>query len=553
MITGEKEPVGYGEDIAKGAAGGFGRGVAGLVGLPGTVGGLVRSGLSYAGVPEGAIDYGSRMIRKTPLASLTGPDAGQVQGAIEGVTGKFYEPQTIPGKHASTIAEFATGAVIPSGQAGSVARAIAAKTLNTVVPAVTSETAGQLTKDTPYEPYARFAGGLVGGFVGAKAITPIGPADGAYAREVAKLEREGFPLTAGRRTGNKNLQYMESNAIDMPLIGGQAARLRDAPLNALDRVVTERMYPRAELRARGVPDDVNLPNPQVAAEGPQILRDAYQTRLAQAPFVSNPQLQNRMTRAQQAYDDLILPSDRAATVANTKNDIVDRLVAGQGQMSGKQYQSIRSQIGDKIRENPGASEQVTALREYKRALDETYLSGLPPAERAALMENNLRYALMKQTQRAVDNAEEHLSPLALNNAVKAKRPAGQYAARAGDLDELAHAASVVLKPLPNSGTAARLAAQSGGTGTLGAGVGAIVGGPIGAAIGAGLGAVGPLIAPGLATSRLGQAYLGNRALPQSVRDIISQTLMQQAISQPSGYKRNQANREAYRKKFKEQR
>ena len=49
---------------------------------------------------------------------------------------------------------------------------------------------------------------------------------------MAALEAEGIPLTAGQRTGNKNLQYMESNAVDMPLIGGQAARLRDAPLTA---------------------------------------------------------------------------------------------------------------------------------------------------------------------------------------------------------------------------------------------------------------------------------------------------------------------------------
>ena len=543
--------VGVAEDIAKGAVGGLGRGVAGTIGLGGTIGNLTRWGLEKAGVPEGGIDYAKRVLnRAAPMTrAFSGPDAGQVQRAMEGVTGKFYEPQYIPGQFASTIMEFAPGALMPGGVVGGgLRRAIAAKTLNTVVPAITSETAGQFTKDTPYEPYARFAGGLVGGVAGAKLATPIGPTEGAYAKAVAALEKEGIPLTAGQRTGNKNLQYMESNAIDMPLIGGQATRLRDAPLNVLDRAVTERIYPRAELRARGIPDDVNLPDPRVAAEGPQILRDAYQTRLAQAPFVSNPQLQNRMTRAQQAYDDLILPSDRAATVANTRNDIVNRLVAGQGQMSGKQYQSIRSQIGDKIRENPGASEQVTALREYKRALDETYLAGLPPADARALMENNLRFALMKQTQRAVDNAGEHLSPLALNNAVKAKRPAGQYAARSGDLDELANAASVVMKPLPNSGTAARLAAQSGGTGTLGAGVGAIVGGPLGAAIGAGVGAVGPLIAPGLATSRLGQAYLGNRALPQSMRDVLAQTLAQQAISQPSGVARNRAEREAYRKK-----
>jgi len=541
-------PVGYAEDIAKGTVGGFGRGVAGTIGLGGTIGNLTRWGLEKAGVPEGGIDYAKRVLnRAAPMTRVfSGPDAGQVQGAIEGVTGEFYKPQTIPGQYASTIAEFAPGALMPGGSGGSVGRAIAAKTLNTVVPAITSETAGQLTKDTPYEPYARLVGGVAGGFAGAKTITPVGPAEGAYARAVAALEKEGIPLTAGQRTGSKKLQWTENAAIDMPVVGGQAARIKAAPDEALSRVVTHRIYDPAELAARGVPEGVYLPDPRVAQAGPQSLSDAYK-RLTQAPFVSNPQLQNRMARARQEYEDVILQSDRNPAVANTYNDIVDRLVSGQGRMSGKQYQSIRSQIGDKVRGNAN-SEEVAALREYKKALDEAYLAGLSPKDAAALMAHNRRYALMKQTQKAVDKAGENLSPLALVNAVRARRPAGQYAARKGDLDELANAASVVMKPLPQSGTAPRLAAQSGGGGTIGAGVGALIGGgPLGAAIGAGIGAGVPLIAPGLATSRLGQAYLGNRALPQSARDIIAQTLAQQAISQPEGIERNRKARDAYRR------
>jgi len=140
-----------------------------------------------------------------------------------------------------------------------------------------------------------------------------------------------------------------------------------------------------------------------------------------------------------------------------------------------------------------------------------------------------------------------LSPQALVTAIRARRPAGQYAARGGDLDELANAASVVMKPLPNSGTAARLAKQSGGGGAIGAAVGTIVGGPIGTAVGAGIGAGLPLIAPGLATSRLGQAYLGNRALPQNARDILAQALLQQGASQPSGVDRNEKEREKLRR------
>ena len=154
--------VGYGEDIAKGAAGGLGRGVAGTIGMGGTIGNLARAGLEKAGVPDDGIDYAKRVLNRAAPMTRVFSGAGRrrrCRGAIEGVTGKFYEPQTIPGQYASTIAEFAPGALIPGGPLAVSARAIAAKTVNTVAPAITSETAGQLTKDTPYEPYARLAGG----------------------------------------------------------------------------------------------------------------------------------------------------------------------------------------------------------------------------------------------------------------------------------------------------------------------------------------------------------------------------------------------------------
>ena len=540
--------VGYAEDIGKGVVGGLGRGATGLVGLPGTAGTLFRAGLSKVGVPDSYLESGAAAVRHVPgISILTAPDGGEIQKAVEGYTGKFYEPQTVPGQYGSTLAEFAVGSVAPGGVAGSLGRRAAAKVLNTVVPAITSETAGQLTKDTPYEPYARAVAGLVGGVAGAKAITPMAPAEGAYGRAVASLEREGIPLTAGQRTGSKNLQYLESSAVDMPLIGGQAARLRDAPLNALDRAVTERIYPRDQLQARGVPNDVNLPDPRVAREGPAALGANYD-RLTQAPFVTNPQFQNRMTRAQNEYERLVQPHNQTANVADTQDDIINRLVAGQGRMPGDEYQSIRSQIGTHQRA-PGINPQEQiALTEYKRAMDEAYLAGLSPVDRAALVANNRRYALMKQVQPAVDTATDHLSPAKLAQAVRARRGA-QYSARSGDLDELAASAKTVLTPLPNSGTAARLAAQSGGGGGVGAMVGGVIGGPVGAAVGAGVGAGVPLIAPGLATSRLGQAYLGNRALPQNMRDIIAQTALEQGISQPSGVERNEKEREKLRRVY----
>jgi len=411
-----------------------------------------------------------------------------------------------------------------------------------------------VTKGTAFEPWARFIGGVGGGVLGSKAITPMAPASTAYRQAVDTLEQAGIPLTAGQRTGSKGLQYLESNAADMPLVGGQATRLQGRSAEGLDRAVTERIYPRAELTARGVPENVNLPNPQVAQHGPEILSDNYK-RLTQAPFVTNPRFQNRMTRAEAEYERLVLPHNRSANIAATQDDIINRLVAGRGRMAGDEYQSIRQQIGKRQRAADINPQEQIALTEFKRALDEAYLAGLTPRDARALMENNRRYALMKQTQSAVDAAGENLSPAKLAQAVRTRRPAGQYAARTGDLDELAAAAGVVMKPLPNSGTAARTGSQQlmnvlpNAAAASGGGVlGGLLGGPIGAVVGA----AAPFAVPYAATSRIGQAYLGNRLAPQSVRDAVARTLLQQGITQPGVVDRNSAARADYERRRIEQ-
>jgi hypothetical protein len=519
--------------------------VAGTLGLPGTVGGLVHSGLSNLGVPE---DYISKAAKVTgaaipQLRAFQGPDAGDVQTALEKYTGPLYQPQTIPGKYASTIAEFAPGMAIPGGGAGSIGRTIGGKVLNTVVPAITSETAGQLTEGSPYEPYARFAGGVAGGLAGAKAITPMRAPGGQYGRDVATLEAAGVPLTAGQRTGSRSLQFMESNAIDMPGVGASPQAIQDAAREGLDRAVTQRVY------GGHLPADARLP--QASAAGREALSDEY-NRLSQFGMRSNPRLQNRMTGALNEYERLVLPHERTPNVANTRNDIVDRLVQQQGRMAGDEYQSIRSQIGTASRNATNAAEK-RALKELQRSMDEAMAAGLPPHEAQAWALNNRRYALQKAIEPAVAKAADtgNISPAGLAQAVKSRRGA-QYAAQSGDLDALAQAAARVMKPLPNSGTAARTMMQNigvpAGSGGVGATIGGLVGGPLGATIGGIAGASSPAITARLATSRLGQAYLGNRALPQDARDIIAQTLAQQAAAQPEGAARSTEANLDYKKK-----
>lgn len=542
--------VGYLEDMGKGFVGGVGRGTTGTIGLPGTVGNLTRAGLRYLGASDEGIDTAANVLGKVPgiggaiTLSRAAPDAQTVQHSVEGVTGKFYEPQTVPGQYASTVGEFLPGAAIPGGGG------IGARAVNTIVPAITSETMGQLTKDTKAEPWARFVGGLAGGLGAAKAITPMAPASASHRAAVDVLDREAIPMTAGQRTGSKALQWVESNAADMPL-SGRAGRIQTEPLEAFDRYVTNQTFDRGQLTARGVPRDVNLPDAQAVRAGAASLSDEYERLAAAGQLRSSPRMQNRMTRAQDEYERLVLPHERTPNVEATRNNIVDRLVAQGGRMAGDEYQSIRSQIGKAAKASTN-TEEARALREMKYAMDEAMQAGLPPAEAQAWVLNNRRYANMKQTAPAVEAAatSEHLSPLRVASELRNRRGA-QYAQQRGDLDEVAQAAAQVLKPLPNSGTAARTGAQqlynmipNAATGGATGGLGFMLGGPLGAAIGA----AAPFIMPRLATSRLGQAYLGNRALPQNARDILSQTLAEQAISQPSGIERNKAGQDEYDRK-----
>ena len=150
--------VGQGEDLLKGMAGGVGRGISGAIGLPGTVQGLVRGGLDYLLPPsQKQLD-----VRKQAPNLL--PSGQTVQSAIEDKTGKFYDPQTPLGQYGSTLTEFAVAAPLAGATR-------AAKVFNTVVPAVASETAGQVTKGSAAEPWARGAAGIVAGPAAAKLVT----------------------------------------------------------------------------------------------------------------------------------------------------------------------------------------------------------------------------------------------------------------------------------------------------------------------------------------------------------------------------------------------
>jgi hypothetical protein len=540
LVTGQPLPnpeqVGYGEDIVKGAAGGLGRGTAGLVGLPGNLAEYGARGLDYATRKVGEA-VGVDVAPRAPQAPTYG--SADIQRVMEDYTGKFYEPKTIPGQYASTLGEFAPGMVIPGGGG------FAARAFNTVVPAVASETAGQLTKGTAAEPWARGVAGVVSGPLAAKMVTPAAPASAARQAAVSTLDDAGIPLSAGERTGSKPIQWLESTAGDMPFSAGRAAEVKGQQGAAFDRAVTSKVYDPTQLEARGVPPGVSLPDPRVVTAGKQSLSDEY-TRLSANPLKSDAQLQNELTGAVTKYEKNVLPSQRTKDVENIRNDITDALVSGQGQIAGDAYQSTRSRLGTLAQGQTNDPYLAGAFKDMRGALDRAMQRGLPASEAEAWALNNTRWGRMKQMEGAVAGAGENLSPVRVAQASRSGRDA-QFAAQTDDLDKLSKAASMVLKPPPNSGTAARLGWQQlfGLPGVL-AGGGGLLGSAFGPA-GTVIGAAAPFAAARAALSRPGQAYLGNQALPQNMRDVIAQTIAQQAISQPSGITRNEAERDYYKK------
>jgi hypothetical protein len=103
------------------------------------------------------IDKANEVTRPAPTLSnlVTGE---QPKGILE------RQPQSVGEEYAGTVGEFIPGVLGPGGAVRKAAQVL--------VPALASETAGQVTKGTEYEPYARVAGGLAGGLaVAGKNVT----------------------------------------------------------------------------------------------------------------------------------------------------------------------------------------------------------------------------------------------------------------------------------------------------------------------------------------------------------------------------------------------
>lgn len=177
--------------VAKAAGTGLAKGAIAIPGAAGDIRDLLSHGVDFAasklGIPADKVQsFKNAVYEGASRASLVtnvlanAPGSRDIQHSIEGVTGEFYKPQNKVEEYAQTAGEFLPAAF--GGEASLIGRGA-----RVVVPALTSETAGQITKGTAAEPVARFLGALAGG-----GLTALGSRPGTAARSVANQLPEGI-------------------------------------------------------------------------------------------------------------------------------------------------------------------------------------------------------------------------------------------------------------------------------------------------------------------------------------------------------------------------
>lgn len=192
-------------DIAQSAGAGLRSGVEGLVGMfgdtnkmQGDIAGWAAEKLGAG--PEFAQGINTAFSKLSPFP--TAPSTAEIQSVTTPVIGESYQPQTVAGDYAKTIGQFAPAAVAGPGSLGR-------KAAMTVIPAIASETAGQLTEGSEFEPYARTGGALLGGFAAAGRAPTLAREAAKDAPSTVQLKEQTDKLYKGLR--DAGIRY-DSNA-----------------------------------------------------------------------------------------------------------------------------------------------------------------------------------------------------------------------------------------------------------------------------------------------------------------------------------------------------
>lgn len=310
--TGNVAPAGpdIATDVAKSAMSGVRQGIEGIGATAGNVSDASGNVAEWLSRKLGASDQTASTLGEVakhlnPWGGMM-PDTKDVQAVTDAAVGQAYQPQTVPGQYARTAGEFAPNALMPGG--------LMTRAANVLVPAIASETAGQLTKGTAAEPYARLAGAVAGGGVAAGGNALMS------ARDAAKSAIPAPTAAELQKTGNDLYQVAKDAGVTVDpagfksMVGNIASKMKDFAFDA-------DLQPKTAVVLRKVLAQTNNPN------------------------LSLPELENMRKMA--------------STVAREAADASDKTAAG------KIVSSIDGLIKDPKNFSAGSDEALNALQEAR--------------------------------------------------------------------------------------------------------------------------------------------------------------------------------------------
>lgn len=317
------------------------------------------------------------------------------------------------------------------------------------------------------------------------------------------MQNEGVTLTAGQRTGSKKLKYLESE-----LGGGAAETLQERQ---------GREFTRAVLRRAGV--NADSAEPQVIDQAFTDIGGEFDRLAANNSIRADRRLMGDLQRTWYDYAAVTPKTARAPIVAQAISEVAGEVSAQGGVIAGNFYKTTRSRL-DRLARSMTDPEAKAALRDVMGALDqgmERTIAATNPGDLGAWRAVRRNYKNMLVIEKAATGAGEQaaagiITPARIRSAA-IQQNRRTYARGNNDFTDLANAAVQTMTPLPQSGTAPRLAAR--GFSAIPAAIGAAAGSPgglLGAAAGAVAGAAAPAIAGRAALSAPGRAILSNQLM-----------------------------------------
>jgi len=393
-------------------------------------------------------------------AGTTLPGSQELRTALEGVTGKLHDPQSTLGQYVDTGIQFAPGMI---GGGGSIAARLAARV---AAPAIASETAGQLTKGSEAEPYARMGAALltpgalaVGRTVAAPVTGPIRAhlpftRDGFIAEKEAQLFRRAgmTPQEAAAAldaaASDKQGMFTLADALGMEgrkSLAGVASiphEKRQMIVDALER----RQATQGRRIVSTIKEGFDAPETAMATEAKMMKAvkargDAEfgATRADAVPADVTPVIAELDKTLAPGASGIARPGTalKADSTEAALQDIRDRLTDGKSVLTEwEALQRVRSELSGSIKkaDRAGDNNKARLLGKALSALDssmEKASAGFRQANRNYAQGHHDIEAIAEGKAAAVGGRTEDIIP-----AFQAKTPQGQIGYRAGYADKL---------------------------------------------------------------------------------------------------------------------